>query len=665
MLFRSTDLFEAATIRRLCGHYTTVLEAMAGDLDRRVSALPLLSDAERRRVLVEWNDTALVDPAKQLCLHQLIERQAGRVPDQVAVVCGEERLTYGELDGRAGRLADELRGLGVGPDVLVGLLVERSLDMVVALLGILKAGGAYVPLDPAFPSERLAAMVEDSGMSVLVTHRGLDRTLATRPPRIVRLDGAGEAGATPAVAHPEASRPEPHNLAYVLYTSGSTGKPKGVEVPHSAIVNFMLSMQRAPGFTATDTLLAVTTLSFDIAGLELFLPLTRGGRVVIASREDTVDPRRLMERMRDSACTVMQATPALWRALVAAGWSGSASLKVLCGGEALPPDLARALLARCAELWNMYGPTETTVWSTIDKVASADARMSIGRPIANTQVFVLDANRQVTPPGVAGELYIGGDGLARGYRHRDELTRERFVPSPFAPDARLYRTGDLARWLPEGRLEWLGRIDHQVKVRGFRIEPGEIEAAIARHPAIGEVVVIAREDAPGDKQLVAYFVAAAAPADLVDELRALVRGACPEYMVPAHFVRLDTLPRTANGKLDRKALPAPAPGAAAPRRDAVAPRTPTEEMVMGVFRRVLERADFGVGESFFDLGGHSLMAARLMSQLRAASGVDLPLRVLFERPSVAALAGAVEALAWSAGAHAPADDTREREVVEL
>ena len=502
-------------------------------------------------------------------------------------------------------------------------------------------------------------------MSVLVTHRGLDQALSLRAPRVVRLDAGGSARATPGLAHASATRPGPDNLAYVLYTSGSTGKPKGVEIPHAAIVNFLLSMQRAPGFTAADTILAVTTLSFDIAGLELFLPLVSGGRVVIAGRDDTLDPARLMERMRESACTVMQATPALWRALVAAGWSGSASLKVLCGGEALPPDLARALLPRCGELWNMYGPTETTVWSTIHRVTSADGPVSIGRPIANTQVFVLDANRQPTPLGVAGELYIGGDGLARGYRRRDDLTRERFVQSPFTPEARLYRTGDLARWLPEGLLEWLGRIDHQVKVRGFRIEPGEIEAAIKRHPAVGEVVVVAREDAGGDKQLVAYCVAQRPPADLVDQLRALVRAACPEYMVPAHFVRLDALPRTANGKLDRKALPAPDLGAAPRRTARVAPRTPTEEMVMGVFRGVLERSDFGVTESFFDLGGHSLMAARLMSQLRAASGVDLPLRSLFERPSVAQLADAIDAVMWSTRRKTPVAVARQREEIEL
>ena len=664
MIEYNTDLFEAATIRRLCGHYATLLGAIVRDPDQRVSQLPLLSDVERRQVLVEWNDTTVADPATDLCLHQLIERQVRQRSNQVGVVWGQEHLTYGELDRRAGRLATQLRGQGVGPDVLVGLLVERSLDMVVALLGILKAGGAYVPLDPAFPAERLAGIVEDSGMSVLVTHRGLDQALSLRAPRVVRLEGDGQAGVIPGSAHAGASNPEPHNLAYVLYTSGSTGKPKGVEIPHSAAVNFLLSMQRAPGFTPADTMLAVTTLSFDIAGLELFLPLVTGGRVVIAGRDDTLDPARLMERMRDSACSVMQATPALWRALIAAGWSGSARLKVLCGGEALPPDLAQALLPRCAELWNMYGPTETTIWSTIHRVTSADGQVPIGRPIANTQVYVLDAHRQPTPPGVAGELYIGGAGLARGYLRRDELTRERFVASPFAPNARLYRTGDLARWLLEGGLEWLGRLDHQVKVRGFRIEPGEIEAAIKRHPAVGEVVVVAREDA-GDKHLVAYFVAARPPADLVDQLRTLVRAACPEYMVPAYFVRLDALPRTANGKLDRKALPAPDLGATGPRAQRVAPRTPTEQTVMAVFSAVLERTDFGVDDSFFNLGGHSLMAARLMAQLRAVSGVDLPLRSLFECPSVVQLADAIDAVMWSTRRHTPIEVARQREEIEL
>src|SRR5205823_10052 len=417
------------------------------------------------------------------------------------------------------------------------------------------------------------------------------------------------------------------------------------------------------GLTEADVLLSVTTLSFDIAALELYLPLLRGARVALATRDEALDGQRLMQRMSSSGATVMQATPATWRLLLESGWNGNPRLKVLCGGEALSRNLADDLLRRATSVWNVYGPTETTVWSSAWRVEPGEGVISIGRPIANTQMWVLDARLQPMPVGVPGELCIGGVGVARGYWERPDLTAEKFVPDPLSGEAgsRLCRTGDLARWLPDGRLECLGRIDHQVKVRGFRIEPGEIEASIARHPAVREVVVIAREDTPGDKRLVAYLVADQPPADLADQLRALIRGACPEYMVPAHFVTLEALPRTANGKLDRKALPAPDPGAGvAPRAAAVAPRTPTEEMVMGLFQGVLERTDFGVGETFFDLGGHSLMAARLLSQLRAASGVDLPLRILFEHPSVAALAGALEALAWSAGGR-PAEDSRDRE----
>ncbi len=594
----------------------------------------------------------------------MIEAQASRAPDRVAVVFGNRQLTYGDLNHRADLLALELKGLGVGPDVRVGLLVERSPEMVVALVGILKAGGAYVPLDPAFPPDRLAYMVEDSGMGVLVTHRDLDAALRVRPSVIVRLDSPADEMAGPRGDRAEGSESSPEQLAYVLYTSGSTGKPKGVEIPHAAIVNFLLSMQREPGFTANDALLAVTTLSFDIAGLELYLPLITGGRVVIAGREDVVDPLRLVELMRESGCTVMQATPTTWGALVSAGWTGSPGLKALCGGEALSRDLAEALLTRCGELWNLYGPTETTVWSTLERITSAAVPVSIGRPIANTQVLVLDSHRELVPAGLVGELYIGGAGVARGYLGREELTRERFIPSPFSSGARLYRTGDLGRWLPDGRLECLGRNDHQVKIRGFRIEPGEIESAIARHPAVREGAVVAREDGTGEKRLVAFLVAGDAAADLIDQVRALVRASLPEYMVPSEFVILEALPRTANGKLDRKALPAPTPGAV-PAAGAVAPRTPTEELVMAAFADVVGRADFGVFDNFFDWGGNSLRAARLVSRLRAKAGVELLLRHLFERPTVAGLAEVIDVLSWASGAGARVAEAGEREEIAL
>ncbi|HZI21567.1 MAG TPA: amino acid adenylation domain-containing protein, partial [Gemmatimonadales bacterium] len=668
----SSDLFAAHTMRQLCGHYGTLLEAFTADPDQPVAAAPMLTDAERRQVLVQWNDTATTFPDEDgdRCVHELIAAQAARTPDQVAVVCDRQQVTYGELERRAGRLAHHLWQLGVAPGARVGVCVERSPEMVVVLLGVLKAGATYVPLDPSFPPARLGRMVADSEMAVLITHRDLDQRLPARPPAVVQLDGAWD-GSETAAAPPEPAAATPASIAYVLYTSGSTGEPKGVEIPHSALTNFLLSMQRSPGFTPADTLLAVTTLSFDIAALELFLPLVSGGHLVIASRDDALDPLRLIARVHDSHCTVMQATPATWRALVDAGWSGSPTLRILCGGEALPPGLAQALLSRCRELWNMYGPTETTVWSTIERVTTADGPAPIGRPIANTQVLVLDAQRNLVAPGLAGELYIGGAGVARGYLHHEELTRERFIANPFAPNGRLYRTGDVARWLPDGRLEWLGRSDHQMKVRGFRIEAGEVEAIIARHPAVRAVVVIAREDIPGDKRLVAYVVTerTPAPSDLEEELRALIRATAPEYMVPADFVTLPALPRTANGKLDRKALPAPRRdrAAASSAERAVAPRTPTEQTVLGLFQGVLERSDFGVLDSFFDLGGHSLMAARLVSQLRAATGVAVPLRNLFEHPTVAALARVVDALTWAAEgmAASPPRGAGEREEIAL
>ncbi len=664
MIEYSTDLFDRETIQRLCRHYTTLLEALARTPDESIARASLLTSAERRQLLAGWNDTTTEFPDGHRYLHQLIEAQASRTPDRVAVVFGNRQLTYGDLNHRADRLALELKGLGVGPDVRVGLLVERSPEMVVALVGILKAGGAYVPLDPAFPPDRLAYMVEDSGMGVLVTHRDLDAALRVRPNVIVRLDAPADEMARSRGDRAVGSGSSPEQLAYVLYTSGSTGKPKGVEIPHAAIVNFLLSMQREPGFTANDALLAVTTLSFDIAGLELYLPLITGGRVVIAGRDEVVDPLRLMELMRDSGCTVMQATPATWGALVSAGWTGSPRLKALCGGEPLSRDLAEALLTRCGELWNLYGPTETTVWSTLERITAADAPVSIGRPIANTQVLVLDSHRELVPAGLVGELYIGGAGVARGYLGREELTRERFIPSPFSSGARLYRTGDLGRWLPDGRLECLGRNDHQVKIRGVRIEPGEIESAIARHPAVREGAVVAREDGTGEKRLVAYLVAVDAPADLIDQVRALIRASLPEYMVPSEFVILAALPRTANGKLDRKALPAPTPGAV-PLAGAVPPRTPTEALVMAAFADVVGRADFGVFDNFFDWGGNSLRAARLVSRLRAKAGVELLLRHLFERPTVAGLAEVIDGLSWASGAGARVAEAGEREEIAL
>jgi amino acid adenylation domain-containing protein len=640
----STDLFEAETIRSMCMHYATLLAAMVREPDRAISGLAMLPPGENHKLQVEWNATA-ADFPRELCLHLLLAEQVARAPERVAAVFGNESLSYAELDRRSSRLAQHLRSLGAGPDVLLGLLTERSLEMLVGLLGILKAGSAYVPLDPAFPKNRLAYMVEDSRMQLLVTHRGLEQGLSSLPPIVVRMDADASAIAASSDAAPSVAGLTSQHLAYVIYTSGSTGRPKGVAIPHAAIVNFLVSMRQAPGFGADDTLLAVTTLSFDIAGLELYLPLLFGGKVVLASSTDAQDPRRLIELISSSRCTVLQATPATFRALIDAGWTGSARLKLLCGGEALAPDLAAGLLARCGELWNMYGPTETTVWSSLQRVRSAEGPISIGRPIANTQLYVLDAHRNLAPTGTPGELYIGGEGLARGYLHREDLTRERFVLSPFSAGERLYRTGDLARWRRDGTMECLGRVDNQVKVRGFRIELGEIESILNSCPGVRQCAVILRADATGGPHLAAYYECQVGASPSVAELRAHLAGDLPGYMVPGAFVALNRLPLTPNGKINRKALAASTEHIA-DERQFVPPRNELEHMLAQIWARVLKVGRVGVEDNFFELGGHSLLAVRVIMEIEKFCHIRVPLAALLQTPTIAALAASLAERSW-------------------
>jgi amino acid adenylation domain-containing protein len=662
----ATDLFEPSTIARLAAHWRALLEAMVAAPERRVSQLPLLTEPERRRLLVEWADTG-AGYGRGSCVQEMFEAQAARTPDAVALVCGGERLSYRELDARASRIAHVLRARGVGRGQRVGLCVERGADMVASVLGILKSGAAYVPLDPWFPPERLQFMAQDAELALLVSTGEVARLFDLPRERQLLLDAdAGVIGSAPAAAlPPDARSAQPGDAAYVIYTSGSTGKPKGVVVPHGAVVNFLASMAREPGLSADDVLLAVTTLSFDIAVLELQLPLTLGATVVVATRDEALDGRALGALLEEHRATVMQATPATWRLLLEAGWRGGSGFKALVGGEALPRDLADQLITRGVELWNLYGPTETTVWSSCARITDTSGGITIGKPIANTVIRILDAHNGLCPIGVPGELCIGGEGVSLGYWRRPELTAERFIADPFGttPGARLYKTGDRARWREDGTLEHLGRLDFQVKLRGYRIELGEIEATLAGHPAVQQAVVVAREDEPGEKRLVAYVVAQDAPAELVERLRAHLRAKLPEYMVPSALMVLDAMPLTPNGKIDRKALPAPQ--RAGLQEAYVAPRTATEETVMVVFREVLGRNDFGITDNFFDLGGHSLMAARLMHRLRAVSGILLPLRNLFERPTVVGLAETMDRLSWWANLKAPASGTADREEIEL
>ncbi len=576
-------------------------------------------------------------------VHRMFEARAARSPGSVAVVCGDRSLTYGELDARADRLAGRLRGVGVGPETRVGLYVERSAEMVVGLLAILKAGGAYLPLDPAFPGKRLALMVEDARLTVVLTEGPLLATVPGSPAAVLRIGDDAPAGDDGAAARSPAGSAD--QTAYVIYTSGSTGTPKGVAVTHGALSNFLLAMGDLLGLTAGDTLLAVTTLSFDIAALELFLPLIRGARLEIAPRDVAADGFRLAVRLDRSDVTFLQATPATWRMLLGAGWAGAPALSMLCGGEALPRDLAGRLVGMGKALWNLYGPTETTIWSSASRIeAGDDGPITIGRPIAETQFYVLDGRMRLLPPGIAGELYIGGSGLARGYLGRPGLTAERFVPDPFGPrrGARLYRTGDLARWRTDGRWECLGRVDQQVKVRGFRIELGEVESQLGRHPSVGEAAVVAREDATGEQGIVAFVTPRDGREPDGAELRRWLRESLPEYMVPSAFMTLGALPLTPNGKVDRRALPAVEPALARPSGDDTPPRGPIEEAIVQFWGELLGRPKVGAFENFFEVGGHSLLATQVLARVRDTFAVEASLREFLETPTPAGLALVVE-----------------------
>jgi amino acid adenylation domain-containing protein len=648
----NTDLFDAATVERMMGHFRTLLEAVAADPRQRISALPLLSQAEWHQSVVGWNGAAS-EPTRPRCMHELFEEHAARTPEAVAVVYEDEELTYGELNRRANQLAHYLKKLGVGPQVLVGICVERSVEMIVGLLGILKAGGTYVPLDPTYPQERLRFMLEDSQTPVLLTQQSLLPDLPVEKARVVCLDADWPLVAREGTGNPAAAA-TPESLAYCIYTSGSTGRPKGVMVCHRTVVHLFHALQPEIGFDAGDVWTVVHSYAFDFSVWEIWGALLHGGRLVVVPLWVTRTPSAFYDLLRTQRVTILNQTPSAFAQLIAErgedGWeSGELPLKlVVLGGDALPQELFARIGPGSTPVWNFYGPTEATVWTTVQRLDRNDGAVSIGRPMADTQVYVLDRRQQPVPVGVAGELYIGGDGLAKGYLNRPALTAEKFIAHPFSAEegARLYRTGDLVRRLADGRLDFLGRIDHQVKVRGFRIELGEVEAALSAHPSVGECVVMAREDDRGDKRLVAYLVAAPGEEGDVTMWREHLRSRLPEYMVPSAFVTLDSLPLTPNGKVDRKALPAP--GEDAGRDEMRQPRTPVEEVLAGIFAEVLRVKAVGVEESFFDLGGHSLLATQLMSRVREAFSVEVALRKLFEEPTVAGLASHVEGLLRSA-----------------
>ena len=627
----STDLFRADTITRMRLRFEHFLSAALADPATSIRALPVATPEERQILLEQWNATTREVPAAAT-LGGLLSPPAWRSLHAPALTFDGETIEYAELDARINRLAFALRSRHIGRGSLVGLCVERSPQMLVAQMAVLRAGAAYVPLDPAYPRERLAYMAEDARLSLLITESGLADTVPWPRDKSLWLDGDAATilsqsdSALPADATRDA---RPEDPAYVIYTSGSTGKPKGVAVPHRAVVNFLVSMASEPGLRSTDRLLAVTTLSFDIAVLELLLPLSVGAEIVMASRDQATDGTVLRGLLASRHVTAMQATPATWRVLIEAGWQGGRDFRALVGGEALPPDLAQQLLARCGELWNMYGPTETTVWSTCCRIESLESGISIGRPIANTQVHVLDAHGQLCPVGVPGEIHIGGDGVTLGYLNRPELTAKQFVPDPFAASdgATMYRTGDRGRWRTDGMLEHLGRLDFQVKVRGYRIELGEIESRLSEQAGVARAVVVVREDRPGDVRLVAYVVPEVGQAPDDQVLRMALKAVLPEYMVPQHFVAIDALPLTPNGKIDRKALPAlqPKPSQArAQGRPSGAGLDPRVSYLLGIWSQMIG-VEVGPEDNFFDIGGHSMLAVQMANRVERDTGFRIKL----------------------------------------
>ncbi len=627
-LIYNSEIFEADTASRLRQRYLAILQSVAADPHTPVAALEVMAANERAEI-------SALQPAplpfdRQCLMHEHFERQCDRTPNQIAVRAGNHSMTYFQLEARANRIAHWLRIRGIGKGALVGLALDRGIDMLATLLGILKTGAGYVPLDPAFPKERLAFMVGDAGLAALVTQSAHAASFETPGLPVLALDILSaqiESLSEARIGRDEQSA-EPESVAYVIYTSGSTGKPKGVQVPHRAVANFITAMQRQPGIEASDKLVAVTTLSFDIAVLELLLPLSVGAEVVLADRETASDGHALAQLLSDSGATLMQATPATWHLLVEAGWMGGSHFKVLCGGEPLAQDLALALQMRSKEVWNLYGPTETCVWSSVWRVHHPELAISIGTPIANTTIWILDQQQRLCPIGVPGEICIGGEGLAIGYLNRPELTAERFIADPFGdrPGARLYRTGDRGRWCANGSLEHQGRFDFQVKVRGYRIEPGEIEAALVIHPEVMQAVAITREDLPGDVRIVAYVVMQPGVRCDATDLREHLRTILPEYMMPQHIVPIPAVPLLPNGKIDREMLPMPDSRVLGSEHshDGVS-SDPREQLMVSLWRELIGVEHVGPHDNFFELGGTSMLALRLVTRVQKKTGVRMNL----------------------------------------
>lgn len=647
----NTDLFDAATITRMLGHLQTLLEGIAADAEQRISGLPLLTAPEHRQLTTEWNATQ-ADYSQDICLHELFEAQVERAPAAIALEFEGLALTYGELNHRANQLAHHLRSLGVGPEVLVGLCLERSLAMLIGVLGILKAGGAYVPVDPSYPAARIAFLLEDAKVAVLVTEQSLRTRLPASATRVVSLDADRQTLDARPAENPHSGAKSEHP-AYVIYTSGSTGTPKGVVVTHANVARLLAATQDWFRFDSTDVWTLFHSYAFDFSVWEIWGALLYGGRLVVVPYAVSRDPEAFYTLLHTGRVTVLNQTPQAFRQLMhaeeRAGMKPLALRYVIFGGEALELNSLKPWFDRhgdsAPQLINMYGITETTVHVTYRPLTLADVTANsgsvIGQAIPDLQVYILDAHRQPVPIGVTGELHVGGAGLARGYLNRPELTAERFIPHPFSddPHARLYKSGDLARYLPSGDIEYLGRIDHQVKIRGFRIELGEIEAVLVQHPAVREAVVIMRADSHGDKRLLGYVVARndVTPGSL--ELRNFLKQRLPEHMVPAVFVVVPGLPLTAHGKVDQSALPLPESAMqAASGTDYVAPASGLEQAIAVIWQDAFQRDKVGRHDNFFDLGGHSLLMVSVHAQLREKVEAQISIIKLFQYPTISSLA---------------------------
>lgn len=631
------DRFAAATITRMLAHLQTLLEAIGTNPNCYLSQLPILTSVEQELIAQENNTKTEISSQ---CIHQLIATQAQKTPDAIAASFEFEQITYQQLNARANKLAHYLQTIGVTTETKVAICLERSITMLVGLLGILKAGGTYVPLDPSYPTDRLRYMLEDAGVNILLIQDNVAPSLVAS--QVINLDHDWDFACYSDSNPPSQTTPE--HLAYIIYTSGSTGKPKGVQILHSALVNVLQSMQQHLQLTSADIWVSVTTIAFDIAALELYLPLTIGARVVIAST-NAVDGNSLQQYLTTQQATVMQATPATWNLLVDSGWRGSQNLKAISGGEVLSSALAKQLVARATQVWNVYGPTETTIWSSIYRLRADDSihqgAIPIGKPLANTQFHVLDEFLQLVPIGVPGELYIGGAGIARGYLNQPDLTATKFIPHPLttASSERLYRTGDLVRCRSDATLEYLERIDYQVKLRGFRIELGEIATVLTQHPQVQQAVVMLRHDDNLEKRLVAYIVLipGVTANSLTSELRQFLVTKLPAYMVPSAYVTLDKLPLTLNGKIDRNALPNPELTRPELETQYIVPRTEVEQAIAQIWQQVLKVDKVGIHDNFFDLGGHSLLMVKVHSQLREKFAANISLVEMFRHPTISAL----------------------------